>query len=183
MDTLNFTIGNKLKEIRSLRGLSLDEVTKLTGVSKAMLGQIERGKSNPTVSTLWKISTGLKVSFSYFIEEIKEEMEVVYQEEIVPITEEKNAMKLYPIYPFDAAKGFEIFTIEMEAGCIHTSPPHSQGVEEYLIVTQGAITMSVGSQTFLLKQGTSIRFIANKEHAYHNAEKKKAVFTNIVYYS
>ena len=66
MEYLNSLIGKKLKEIRSAKRLSLEEVTKLTGVSKAMLGQIERGISNPTVSTLWKIATGLKVSFSFF---------------------------------------------------------------------------------------------------------------------
>ena len=68
MKNLNLIIGNKLKDIRNKRNLSLDEVAKLTGVSKAMLGQIERGQSNPTVSTLWKIATGLKVSFSLFID-------------------------------------------------------------------------------------------------------------------
>lgn len=75
MKNLNSIIGSKLKEIRNKRELSLDEAAKLTGVSKAMLGQIERGQSNPTVSTLWKISTGLKVSFSFFIDEEQDELE------------------------------------------------------------------------------------------------------------
>ena len=60
-------IGLVLKEVRFKRGLTLDEASKLTGVSKAMLGQIERGESVPTISTLWKISTGLKLSFSEFL--------------------------------------------------------------------------------------------------------------------
>ena len=63
MENLTLVIGNKLKNIRNSRNLSLDDVAELTGVSKAMLGQIERGKSNPTVSTLWKISTRLMVLF------------------------------------------------------------------------------------------------------------------------
>lgn len=62
METLNSIIGNKLKEIRNKRNLSLYDVSELTGVSKAMLGQIERGQSNPTISTLWKIATGI-ISF------------------------------------------------------------------------------------------------------------------------
>lgn len=77
MKNLNLIIGNKLKDIRNKRNLSLDEVTKLTGVSKAMLGQIERGQSNPTVSTLWKIATGLKVSFSLFIDENQEDLQLI----------------------------------------------------------------------------------------------------------
>ena len=74
MEDLNLIIGNRLKTIRNNRNLSLSEVSEITGVSKAMLGQIERGQSNPTVSTLWKIANGLKVSFSMFIDEIKKKI-------------------------------------------------------------------------------------------------------------
>ena len=70
-------IGLVLKEVRFKRGLTLDEASKLTGVSKAMLGQIERGESVPTISTLWKISTGLKLSFSEFLSSKKQDSEVI----------------------------------------------------------------------------------------------------------
>ena len=83
MDNLNHMIGNRLREIRMKRGLSLDEVSRLTGVSKAMLGQIERAKSVPTVSTLWKIATGLKVSFSLFMEETQDTLKVINQKKLL----------------------------------------------------------------------------------------------------
>lgn len=60
MEQINLKIGEKLKSIRMARTLSLDDTAALTGVSKPMLGQIERGQSIPTVTTLWKIATGLK---------------------------------------------------------------------------------------------------------------------------
>ena len=66
-------IGIVLKRVRTERGLTLEGTSELTGVSKAMLGQIERGESNPTISTLWKISTGLKLSFSELLEPKGEE--------------------------------------------------------------------------------------------------------------
>ena len=105
METLNSIIGNKLKEIRNKRNLSLYDVSELTGVSKAMLGQIERGQSNPTISTLWKIATGLKVSFSFFIDEDQDEVKVINQNEIIPVIEENNKMRLFPIFAFDAKRG------------------------------------------------------------------------------
>lgn len=114
METLNSIIGNKLKEIRNKRNLSLYDVSELTGVSKAMLGQIERGQSNPTISTLWKIATGLKVSFSFFIDEDQDEVKVINQNEIIPVIEENNKMRLFPIFAFDAKRGVEIFTIELD---------------------------------------------------------------------
>ena len=54
MDNLN--IGKKLKIARQSRNMTLDELAEVTGVSKPMLGQIERGQSSPTVTTLWKIA-------------------------------------------------------------------------------------------------------------------------------
>lgn len=183
MKNLNLIIGNKLKDIRNKRNLSLDEVNKLTGVSKAMLGQIERGQSNPTVSTLWKIATGLKVSFSLFIDENQDDLKVICQNDIDPIIEDNNRMKLYPIFPFDANKGFEIFTIELEPGCNHISTPHNDDVEEYIIVTEGQIEININDKKFILQKGNSIRFMANKPHAYKNINQNKSVFQNIILYS
>lgn len=182
MENLNLIIGNKLREIRIKRNLSLDEVTKLTGVSKAMLGQIERGQSNPTVSTLWKIATGLKVSFSLFIEKKQDDLHVICQDDIVPIIEAHNKMRLYPVFPFDPNKGFEIFTIELEQNCNHISTPHNDGVEEYIIVTEGEIEIDIDDKNFILKKGNSIRFMANKPHTYKNRNKGMSVFQNIILY-
>lgn len=69
MDNLNVKISKALKLLRQERGWSLDATSLKTGVSKAMLGQIERGESSPTIATLWKIASGFETSFSSFIEE------------------------------------------------------------------------------------------------------------------
>ena len=76
MEPMHERIGKKLKSIRTVRALSLDDAAALTGVSKPMLGQIERGQSVPTVTTLWKIATGLKVPLSSFLEEPRVEYAV-----------------------------------------------------------------------------------------------------------
>ena len=60
-------IAKNFATLRKQRGLSLEKVSELTRVSKAMLSQIEKAKSNPSVSTLWKIANGLNVSFSTFM--------------------------------------------------------------------------------------------------------------------
>lgn len=182
MKNLNLIIGNKLKDIRHKKNLSLDEVASLTGVSKAMLGQIERGQSNPTVSTLWKVATGLKVSFSFFVEEQQDNYKIIDQTEITPIIEDNEKMKLYPIFPFDANKGFEIFTIELEHGCNHMSSSHIEGVEEYIIVTEGQIEMEIKNERYVLNKGNSMKFTANIPHTYKNLSGERAVFQNIILY-
>ena len=81
MEPMNLRIGEKLKSIRMARTLSLDDTAALTGVSKPMLGQIERGQSVPTVTTLWKIATGLKTPLSAFLEEPQTEYTVTGPDE------------------------------------------------------------------------------------------------------
>lgn len=183
MNYMNTLIGSKLKEIRASRALSLDDAAQLTGVSKAMLGQIERGQSSPTISTLWKIATGLKVSFSQFMNERQENWQVLDRAEIPPVIEENQKMRLYPLFPFDPIRGFEIFTIELEPGCRHQSEPHNAGVEEYILVTEGQIEISLFERKFALKKGNAMRFMANQPHGYRNPGAGLAVFQNIIHYS
>ena len=61
MDYLNQNIAINLKRIRQARGMSLDLVAEQTGVSKSMLGQIERGEANPTIGILGRIVSGLRI--------------------------------------------------------------------------------------------------------------------------
>lgn len=63
MENLARFLSTTLKQLRQQRGWSLSRLAEATGVSKAMLGQIERNESSPTVATLWKIATGLNVPF------------------------------------------------------------------------------------------------------------------------
>jgi transcriptional regulator with XRE-family HTH domain len=184
MKELTGTIGKNLKTIRTGRGLSLDRVSEITGISKAMLGQMERGESNPTVATLWKIANGLKVSFSSFLEDhhARQGLTRISSAGIKPIIEAEGRMKIYPLFYFDSNRGFEIFTIQLEPGCNHVSEPHNQGVEEYIIVTEGIMEVIIGTETHCLNKGDAIRFPADKKHSYRNNTDQQAFFQNIIYY-
>ena len=65
-------IASNIKALRSSKGLTLDEAAKITGVSRSMLAQIEKGDVNPTISVLWKIANGYKVSFTALMEQPQE---------------------------------------------------------------------------------------------------------------
>lgn len=182
MKNFNSIIGKNLNNIRKQKNLSLDKVAELTGVSKGMLAQIEKGASNPTVSTLWKIATGLNVSFSYFMEEDKEETLLIHRSDIKPLTENDDKMKVYPLFAYDNTRRFEVFTIDLEAGCNHRSLPHNEGTEEYIIVTDGEMEVDVDNSTYKLSCGDGIRYLANKPHCYRNRTKNTVTFQHIIYY-
>ncbi|MDR3544121.1 MAG: XRE family transcriptional regulator [Desulfosporosinus sp.] len=181
---IKFNIDKNLNKARKRRGLSLDKVSELTGVSKAMLGQIERGESAPTVNVLWKIATGLKVSFSSLLSNQEEDKEtlLIHHSEVTPIIEENGQMRIYPQFIFDSNRGFEVFIIELEQGCSHKSEPHDEGVEEYISLIEGVLEVNIGEDIYVLNKGDAMRYMANKKHIYRNLADKCTSFHHIIYY-
>ncbi|MCM1158850.1 MAG: XRE family transcriptional regulator [Clostridium sp.] len=182
MEKNTLKIGERLKEIRNTRHLTLDETAELTGVSKPMLGQIERGQSSPTINVLWKISTGLKIPLSFFCRQPETEYTVAEPHEKGMITEENGGMRAYPLFPFDPARNLEVFYIEFDAGVHHASLPHAAGVEEYILPVQGGLKMVIGGKEVLLQEKQSVRFGADVPHAYHNASNEVCTVYNVIFY-
>ena len=182
MDAPISAIGEKLKEIRNDRNLSLDETAKLTGVSKPMLGQIERGQSIPTITTLWKIATGLKVPLSLFLEEQRTEYSVVNIEKEEIISEDSGRMRAYPLFTFDPIRNVEMFFIEFDSGCCHASEKHNDGVEEYILVISGKLQLVLNGQEVIIEQKQAMRFRADVPHSYNNPFDEKCTVYNIIFY-
>jgi XRE family transcriptional regulator, regulator of sulfur utilization len=116
MEEMSLLIAQNLKRIRDERNLSLDKLAELTGVSKSMLGQIERGESSPTVATLWKISNGLKLSFTTLLNKPQSDTDVIRKENITALLEDNGKYRLYPFFPLEDGKQFEIYMIEIDGG-------------------------------------------------------------------
>lgn len=168
-------ISHTLKALRKERGWSLDKAAQETGVSKAMLGQIEREESSPTIATLWKIASGFNTPFSTFIAGIRS----VKTEMLHPAD---TKIKVLTLFPYDQALHLEIFLIELLPGCEHLSPPHKEGVIEHVLVAQGAIELLVDGTWKALSQGEALRFQANQPHGYRNAGQDIAVIHDIIHY-
>ena len=173
-----------LKGLRQERGWSLDKAAEATGVSKAMLGQIEREESSPTIATLWKIASGFQTSFSSFIEDVWVDLnEPMYRKGQVQNfhpTDEK--IRVLPLFPFDAQLNVEIFIIELLPQCEHLSPPHKHGVIEHVIVVDGQIEVLVNGAWQLLCGGEGLRFNANQPHGYRNTTSEMVRFHDIIHY-
>ena len=178
----NQTIGKRLKKARQNRNMTLDELAEVTGVSKPMLGQIERGQSSPTVTTLWKIATGMKIPFSSFLQEQEAEYTVVDLQERDVLIEENGAMKVYTLFAFDPIRSCEAFYIEFESGCKHMSDKHNDGVEEYIFVIHGKLDMVLNGTEITLGEKQAVRFEANISHLYMNPYKDTCNIYNFIFY-
>ncbi|MCM3595354.1 XRE family transcriptional regulator [Metabacillus idriensis] len=182
MKSLQEQIGINLKNVRKMRQYSLDQLSAVTGVSKGMLAQIEKGQSSPTVNTLWKIANGLGVSFSSLVEEEQTSVAVVRRADKTAVQDLNELYNVFSYFPYDQHKKFEIFLLELLPGCKHVSEQHLSGVEEYLFVSEGEMSVSIGEVHYELKKGDSIKFTANREHVYENKADVAANCFLLIYY-
>lgn len=183
MDKLNLVIAENLRRLREERKLSLDNVAKLSGVSKSMLGQIERGEVNPTVSIVWKISNGLKISFTQLMSRPETDIELVEKSEIQPLVEDNGKFRNFPIFPFDSTRRFEMYSLEIDEGGHLNAEAHPQGTQEFITVFSGEITIKTNSDSFTVKSGNSIRFKADSSHSYTNTGEEICTLSMVIYYS
>lgn len=181
MSKLN--VGAVVRAERQKQGVSLDEASRRTGVSKAMLGQIERGESSPTLSTVWKISVGLRIPMAALLSQSKNhDYKVQHLADIEPVQEADGKIRVYNIFPFDPVTGIDYLYIHMEPNCHYPSVGHPNAREEYVVVTEGELTLTVAGQIYVLGVGDSITFAGEEPHAYENRGHVMTVFQSVMRY-
>lgn len=182
-ENLHEVIAVNLKRLRKERNLSLDKVSELTGVSKSMLGQIERGESSPSVSTLWKISTGLKISFTSLMTDVHPEAEIINNRAGAPLTNDTEAFQLFSVFPFEPGRNFEILHIDLQPGAVSYSSPHEHGTEEFTLVYEGELTLHLQDHIYQIPAGHSIHYQADQKHCYENRTDKPVQVCMVIYYA
>ena len=182
MEEINLIIAKNLKAFREDKKLSLERVAELTGVSKTMIGQIERGESSPTITTIWKIANGLKISFTSLINNPQPDTKVILKSEVQTLSEDNGKYRIYPHFPFQEDRRFEIYSVEIEKGGFLSADSHREGTEEFLTVFDGELTVSVNDIEYTVRSGDSIKFKADRPHTYHNSGETLTRLSMTIYY-
>ncbi|NRA88960.1 MAG: helix-turn-helix transcriptional regulator [Rhizobiales bacterium] len=174
-------IAKNLKTARGKLGFSLSKAAEETGVSKAMLGQVERGESSPTIATLWKIAKGFHIPLSTLIDEGNINLEYSRQASERPLKFE-NSIGFKILFPYDKAIGTEMYLMSLEPEESHVSIPHDVGVIEDIVVIKGNMEILLDGVWTKFKTGDAIRFKADVEHGYRNMTNEIVEFHNIIHY-
>lgn len=180
MEDFKKIIASNLKALRQERKLSLDSVAKITGVSKSMISQIEKGEVNPTISIMWKLANGFKVSFSKLMNEEDSDVEVVKLTDEKVLYEDEGRVKCYPVFSFDSDRRFETFLVEIATDGVVNAEGHNSGAQEFITMFEGSMIIRTNNREYRIEAGESIRFRADVAHSYYCEEKCK--FSQVVYY-
>ena len=158
MNSMNLIVARNIKRLREEKKLSMDELAKLSGVSKSMLAQVERGEGNPTLSTLWKLSNGMKVPFNALTVSPKAPYEVVRTAEMQPILEDGGKVKNYCLFPDDENRKFSVYYMELAPGSHWKSEPHLRGTTEFVTLSPVQSKSRLIRRTLLFRRAKASAF-------------------------
>lgn len=175
-------IAFNLKKLRKDRNLSLGQLATESGISKTMLSDIEKGNSNPTINTIWKIANGLKVPYTKLIDGIEDGTTLVKKEEAIKQTGDTNAYRVYCYYTTTPTRNFEFFNCELDAHEQNVSIGHSDKSQEYIYVVDGELHLETENGSFTLQKGDSLTFDSSIRHTYINYQDVVVNFIVINYY-
>lgn len=165
-DTVLAQLPQRLKQARRAKGLSLDAVAKLSGVSRSMVSQIERGESSPTVSTLWNLTRALQVDFAGLLQDrVASEIEVLRGAEVPSIDNHGTGCSIRILSPPEDAGTHEVYELCFAAGGVLASAAHAAGTREHLTVVDGALTVTSGTARAQLAAGDTARYLADVVHS------------------
>jgi transcriptional regulator with XRE-family HTH domain len=177
-------VGANLRRLRGERGLSLEALGKLSGVSRAMLGQIELGQSAPTINVLWKIAKALELPFSALLtaQAPQAGTKVLKAQRTKRLTSHDGSFSSRALFPFDEPRRVEFYELEIKVGGLEEAQPHAAGTRETLVVTRGDVEIVVDGVKHALGAGDAIVFDADVAHSYRNVGDDDALLYLVMTY-
>ena len=174
MSLIDLSVSANLRLARQAQNLSLDELSKRSGVSKSMLRQIEIGRSIPTISVLWKVANGLRLPFTSLFAERQESVEVTDFTSRGQVRSGTKGYRLFPLVAFNPDRPFEVYYVEIDAGIKFDGEPHQGNARETVFLLGGTIEVTISDATSLAHENQLIQFYAGEAHSYLNPGKKTA---------
>jgi transcriptional regulator with XRE-family HTH domain len=177
-------VGENLRRLRTQRGLSLEKLAQQSGVSRAMLGQIELGQSAPTINVLWKVASGLGVTFSALLTSQQRSGPLVLRASHARLlTSSDRKFSSRALFPVDEPRRVEFYELRLSPGGVEHAEAHAAGTVENLVVAEGAIDIELADGKHALETGDAIMFEADAPHVYRNRARGESVMYLVMTYA
>jgi quercetin dioxygenase-like cupin family protein len=147
-----------------------------------MISEIERGIRNPSITTIWNLANALKKPLNFFLKESSSGEPVIYKISDEQTVSEKGYI-IHPLMNFDEEKKFEIYFNDYHPKTKTESSVHYEGVEEYALVASGSLTVTIGNEKYIVKEGEVIHFNGDTPHYYENNRDEIAKAFVLIFYT
>jgi transcriptional regulator with XRE-family HTH domain len=175
VDSFVRAVAANIRMLRLEAGLTLADLAAAAGLGKSTLAQLESGRANPSVETLWAIAAALRVSFARLVEEERPSLRVVRGREVPAMRSEEVPGWAGRLLAASQRRGtFDVYLIDLEGGIRHADAHHT-GVVEHLVVARGRMRVGPLSGPVELEAGDLVTFAADVPHVYEALEPAQAV--------
>jgi transcriptional regulator with XRE-family HTH domain len=177
-------LGKRLRSLRTTRKLTMDQLSGMAGVSKAMLSQIEQDKVNPTVAVMLKIAGALKISVSDLLDVPQPHniMRIIKGDDETYTFRSDKLCSIRTLSPLSLEKTIEFYLLTLEPNGELDSEAHFPGTEEMLYLAKGKLDIASGNQNSQITKGDSIHYRADLPHTVKNVGRGQAQAYLIVRY-
>ncbi|WCN11339.1 helix-turn-helix domain-containing protein [Marinomonas mediterranea] len=163
-------ISRSLQRERTKKGYSINELSKLAKVAKSTLSQIEAGSGNPSIETVWALSTALNVPFSALMAPHEPEVQVIRNGEGLAIQSDQADYKAVLLSSCPPSARRDLYLTTVQPGEVRHSKPHSDGVREHVVIAQGRAMVGLVDDPVELLQGDYICYPGDQAHVFEALE-------------
>jgi rhodanese-related sulfurtransferase/transcriptional regulator with XRE-family HTH domain len=181
---LDAIVGANLRARRTQLGISLDELAAEAGVSRTLLGQIELGRTEPSIGVVWRIATALGLPFSSLLRaEVAGELRVLHRAGAKVLQNADGRFSSRALFPLGEPVAAEFYELRVAPHSREDADAHRPGTRENLIVASGRLHLHVGTRAQVLETGDAVLFAADVPHSYVNLDAEACVLYLVMTYA
>lgn len=170
-------LADNLRRLREERGLSQQQIARISGIPRPTWTSLESGSANPTLSVLTRAAAALQVSIEELIGSPRSACQF-FPAGTIPSRHRGDAA-LRPLLP-ESVPGLDIGRMEIAPGGMMKGVPHTAGTREYLTCESGQIELAASGERWILNAGDSLVFRGDQRHTYRNPGRSPAVAVSVV---
>jgi transcriptional regulator with XRE-family HTH domain len=176
--------GDRVRSIREQADLTLDQISKLSGVSRAMLSKVERGEKSPTIGVAKRIAHALGTSFSALAGDegaTRRAFALVRKEQRQVFRDPETGFERYLLSPLMPGMPVEVVLHHLPPKTSTGKlPPYHTGVTKHVLALKGRVIVGVENVETLLEEGDSLYFEADVEHWFENRTARPSEYYLVI---
>jgi transcriptional regulator with XRE-family HTH domain len=176
-----YHLPGNLRSLRQQADLTLDQLAERAGVSRAMISKIERGVSVPTATVLGKLAAALNLGLSQLLGQAKarEPLLVGCSEQSI-FCDPETGFKRRSLSPLFEDSAVDLAFNVLPPNKTVAFPPHHKGVEEYLVVHEGRLTVVIDGTSFNAGPGDTLFYPSDCVHEFRNETQQPVSFYIVI---
>lgn len=182
VDQIPQAVGRRVRDGRSERGWTLDQLAERSGVSRRMIVNVESGTSNASIATLLRLATALHVSLADLVSDAPSDGRIAVSSATArePLWRGPFGGAAVMVSSADTPDMLELWDWTLEPDEVFASEAHRPGTHELLHIVSGQLTVTIADEIRHLRAGDAASLVTDVPHAYGNEGRRPVRFTMAV---